>query len=515
MAAKVNGEVKHLVVDAAGFIKHVELQSIGKRIYTLQEVVQEIKDPTTRQRLAVLPYEVTFKQPSTVAIKAVTDFSKLTGDFKVLSAVDLRVLALTYQLEKECCGIEHLKTRPINQVQISKAHNMHKIPGFYVDKPDSSTSSANEKDEEMQDPHGSGEDSNTDEDPVGDDSGKTLEEEIDEISTLPGCSISGQSHIMVSHGSVPGHLTAVLLYAGQCYSYLQVFSLIVCFITAMYNSSSIDEPTAAQPQPVGGAEQMDIQEINNRPEDHADDEGFVEEDEEGWITPENIQAIKNEMGETGIDAIPADVEVGCLTTDFAMQNVLIQMGLHVVSVDGMLIHEARSYVLKCYACFSCNIQPITARKIIAQPIRMLGYGTVTTRVCHQMDKRFCPWCGNKTMTRICITVDENGVTRYNIPNRKRPFNIRGKKFPLPLPQGGRCGDNPVLVEDQPRGQRRLPPKRDKVEVLDPDFVARSSPFMSHDVNSRAVHHGFHVQGKYWDKRNPNEAKKTRGRRKKK
>ena len=33
------------------------------------------------------------------------------------------------------------------------------------------------------------------------------------------------------------------------------------------------------------------------------------------------------------------------------QNVLIQMGLHVISLDGMLIREVRSYVLKCYACF--------------------------------------------------------------------------------------------------------------------------------------------------------------------
>jgi len=39
----------------------------------------------------------------------------------------------------------------------------------------------------------SAEDSNADEDPVGDDGGKTLEEEIDEISELPGCSISEQS----------------------------------------------------------------------------------------------------------------------------------------------------------------------------------------------------------------------------------------------------------------------------------------------------------------------------------
>ena len=33
------------------------------------------------------------------------------------------------------------------------------------------------------------------------------------------------------------------------------------------------------------------------------------------------------------------------------QNVLIQMGLNVISVDGMLIRQAKSFVLRCYACF--------------------------------------------------------------------------------------------------------------------------------------------------------------------
>uniref|UniRef100_A0A1X7U582 Ribonuclease PIN domain-containing protein n=1 Tax=Amphimedon queenslandica TaxID=400682 RepID=A0A1X7U582_AMPQE len=33
--------------------------------------------------------------------KIVTDFSKKTGDYQSLSAVDLRLIALTYQLEKE------------------------------------------------------------------------------------------------------------------------------------------------------------------------------------------------------------------------------------------------------------------------------------------------------------------------------------------------------------------------------------------------------------------------------
>lgn len=30
---------------------------------------------------------------------------------------------------------------------------------------------------------------------------------------------------------------------------------------------------------------------------------------------------------------------------------MMHMGLHVVSLEGRLIHEARTYILRCYACF--------------------------------------------------------------------------------------------------------------------------------------------------------------------
>ncbi|XP_031564001.1 RNA-binding protein NOB1-like [Actinia tenebrosa] len=474
MATNAKGNVKHLVVDSAGFIRNIELLTLGERIYTIKEVVQEIRDAATRQRLSVLPYELIFRQPSTEAIKAVTDFAKLTGDFKVLSAVDLKVLALTYQLEKEFCGIEHLKTKPTQQVQISKGQNLHKIPGFYTEKNDPSAPSNNDAEmSESQAAEGDGE--GDDDDPVGSDSGKTLEDEIEEISTLPGCSISEQQQ-QLGLSSTAGNVTEVSRNLPQ---------------DSVRSSSTSGKSLQVIPpnqQAAVAPEAMDVQEVNNQADDLGEDEGFVEEDEEGWITPENIRAIQDEMGHNRLDASPANVEVGCLTTDFSMQNVLIQMGLHVVSVDGMLIREARSYVLKCHACF---------------------------RVTHQLQKVFCPWCGNKTLKRVTMTIDENGVTHYNMSNRKRPFNIRGKKHPLPLPQGGRFADNPVLVEDQPGGQRRLPSKRDKVDAMDPDFVARSSPFSSHDINSRAVQHGFHVKERNWNRRNPNEVVKNSRRSKKK
>lgn len=52
-------------------------------------------------------------------------------------------------------------------------------------------------------------------------------------------------------------------------------------------------------------------------QESAEEDGSEEEDEdEGWITPSNIQQIQEDAGQ---GAEPADVQVGCLTTDFAMQ----------------------------------------------------------------------------------------------------------------------------------------------------------------------------------------------------
>ena len=45
-------------------------------------------------------------------------------------------------------------------------------------------------------------------------------------------------------------------------------------------------------------------------------------DDDGWITPDNISNVKDEMGRGGFSAAPAsDVTVGCLTTDFAIQVI--------------------------------------------------------------------------------------------------------------------------------------------------------------------------------------------------
>ena len=46
----------------------------------------------------------------------VTEFTRKTGDYRSLSATDIRLLALTYQLEKRHVGVDHLKTEPDRKV---------------------------------------------------------------------------------------------------------------------------------------------------------------------------------------------------------------------------------------------------------------------------------------------------------------------------------------------------------------------------------------------------------------
>ena len=45
-----------------------------------------------------------------------SDFAKKTGDYRHLSATDISVLALTYMLEKQHVGVDHINTEPVRKV---------------------------------------------------------------------------------------------------------------------------------------------------------------------------------------------------------------------------------------------------------------------------------------------------------------------------------------------------------------------------------------------------------------
>ena len=86
-----------------------------------------------------------------------------------------------------------------------------------------------------------------------------------------------------------------------------------------------------------------------------------EDDNEGeWITPENVSLHKaRALGLAPTESGSAKgkkketIPVGCMTADFAMQNVLLQMDLSLVGMEGKRIQKVKTWVLRCHACFKC------------------------------------------------------------------------------------------------------------------------------------------------------------------
>jgi RNA-binding protein NOB1 len=91
------------------------------------------------------------------------------------------------------------------------------------------------------------------------------------------------------------------------------------------------------------------------------DDPSDEDDGEGeWITPSNVAIHKSRA----LDLLPDDglkgkkvvpITSGCMTADFAMQNVLLQMGLNLVGLEGNRIEKIKTWVLRCHACFKYGL----------------------------------------------------------------------------------------------------------------------------------------------------------------
>ncbi|KRZ97331.1 E3 ubiquitin-protein ligase synoviolin B [Trichinella sp. T8] len=367
--------VEHLMVDTVGFVKADDLRKYGKNIYTIQDVLNEIRDSNTRKKLSALPYDLKTVMPDEKAIRFVIEFSKKTGDYPSLSVTDVKLIAAVYTMELEHVGSEHIiqepKVQKTSAVGGLKCEDVKSLPGFYMP--------SKKKQSDWSD----------------------LEEAVRKIDI--------QDH-----------------------------------------STSEEENFFSESD-----------------SEYDDDEIRDTSNLSGWITPENFSSTVGSANDT--------VPVACLTADFAIQNVLLHMGLKVVSVDGMLIKQLKTYILRCFSCFHTT---------------------------SKMMKKFCPNCGNATLKRLAISVDENGCTVFHF-SRRKVISLRGSKFSIPAPKGGKHANNLILCEDQPVSQNRLSRKaRQNLDVFDPDYIAGQSPFSLNDITSRSALLGIRAIHRR-PRRNPN------------
>lgn len=306
-----------------------------------------MKNDNQIRRLAVLPYNLKVKQPEPESLQHVIDFAKKTGDYSTLSLTDLTVMALTYQLEKDILGTDHLRTEPIVSKTVFSANkpedlkDSNKMVGFYnpQDKKESSIADDDEVDEDF------------------------MEEDVEAIEDNEQSSSeegSGDEHEQTE---------------AERKIIEENDKLIEKFGTLGFNTVANDLVDDIL-QPVKETEQENLSENES---DGSQEEEEDDNDDSGWITPGNIMKVKKNYGSDMLDEKP--VEVACITTDFAMQNVLKQIGLNVTSLDGRVIRHMRTFILRCYTCFKTTGD--------------------TSRI-------FCGKCGHKTLKRVAVSVNENG-----------------------------------------------------------------------------------------------------------
>lgn len=414
--------IKHLVVDTTAFIKAASLQDIAENVYTVQEVIDEITNDRQRRKLVVLPYDLIVKDVFTENIKFVTDFSKKTGDYRSLSATDIKVMALTYQLEKEKVGTDHLKTEPTTQKIV-------KVTGLANYNSNGNAADDSEKINQE----------------TGEPSQKTDEEtgEVNNVDKIVPQTENNASN--EDNGNDDEEMDAEE-------------------IAEQIKNMDIKEENV---------DELIVKVTEEEEESESEEESDSDSDGGDWITPGNLAEKKKEM-ELG-EFEEKSVEVACTTSDFAMQNVLKQIGLNVTSVDGRIIKHLRTFIFRCTTCFK------------------------TTSV---MTKVFCPKCGHSTLKKVGVSIDDDGVQHIHINGRK-PLTARGKKFSLPTPRGGQHFQYPILTEDQ-HIHKRFATKlaRNKTNALDPDYTAGFSPFAVRDVNSKSAVLGVRANKqdlKYWMK----------------
>ena len=154
---------------------------------------------------------------------------------------------------------------------------------------------------------------------------------------------------------------------------------------------------------------------------------FNSDDEDGWIGAENISKIRFETIE---NLVLDDIDCSVVTEDFAMQNIILQMGIPLLSIDGKRISKLKSYVLECYSCWT---------------------------VTRKNDLIFCKKCGKPTLLKVtCEFMDDGSYIMYKKKNRQ-PV-VRGNRFPMAEPKAGKRVDGMILHEDdlmQPKVQRFL------------------------------------------------------------
>ncbi|GAA5918057.1 hypothetical protein JCM5296_003847 [Sporobolomyces johnsonii] len=413
--------IKHLIVDSSPLLTAPlsSLRGMATHYLVTPDVVLELRDKNGRNVLdearLQLPAETVrdpdqeqdemartddgfvVREPSAEAVAKITAFARKTGDLAVLSATDIRVLALCLTLELEENGTWRVRDHP-GQVLTGPPKEEKK-------EGEGEGNGEGEKKEESELAEG------LDKLEIKDNSNEEQPEAEAPVASTSSAPAPAPAPIASTSSSPatpaePTPSTSTLL-------------------------DSESTPTASDAASASAPSTSDLapstEDAEEDDDDSLSDAESVSSSGSGgsWITPSNLHSHK--VKDLGLFSAPAAksaaaqkpktiLKAAVLTGDFAMQNVALQMGLNVLGSGGKRVKEVRTWVLRCHACF---------------------------KLCKNPDKRFCPSCGGATLLRTSITYvpatpqNPQGYVLHLKSNYN--YRLRGTQYSLPNPQMGKAG----------------------------------------------------------------------------
>ncbi|KAI9740575.1 MAG: Nin1 binding protein [Cirrosporium novae-zelandiae] len=392
-----------IILDAGPIIKNVPaistLLAKAQTLVTVPAIISEIRDVVTRQRVetTLLPF-LTLRSPTPASIKVIHDFARKTGDLSVLSRGDIQILALTYELECERNG---------GDWRLRRVPGQKRLNGSPLKKEEGLKDEQQEAGQERTEGNG-------------------VAAEDGAVST------KSESPPQISEGNSDN-----------------VTSSNMDAIVEQLKSPTLEEAILIEkPESVRATQESD--EI---------EEG--DSDSDGWITPSNIKRhqLKDSLSSGTQAAELKTMQVACITTDFAMQNILLQMNLNLISPSLNRVRHLKTYILRCHACFFWE-----------KP--------------KEMSKQFCPRCGKPTLTRVSCSTDQNGEFKMHL-KKNMQWNHRGDKYSIPKPIAGSAngkvksgggkngwGQELILAEDQKEYIKAISTERRRRErgLMDEDYL---------------------------------------------
>ena len=397
---EITKPIHSLIIDAGPIIKNEPpistLLGQAQTLFTIPAIIDEIRDAVTRARVetTLLPF-LTLRSPRPASIKVITDFARRTGDLEVLSRPDIHLMALSYELE---CERNHGDWR------------LRSVPG---QKRLNGAPPASLKGE------------------VASEASTNNSENAAQSQSIPeALGIAETEASKTTEPSEPAEL------------------------------SSVNEPRTESTEPDKAS--TSASELNNEPGQTVEEVQASESeisDDEGWITPSNLKKHQEKDGTASAEQNEEQkvMQVAIITSDFAMQNVLLRMNLNLLSPSLQRIRQLKTWVLRCHACFD---------------------------ITKDMSKQFCSRCGKPTLLRTSCSTDQNGVFKVHL-KKNMQWNTRGNVYSIPKPVAGTSngklvagggkggwGQGLILAEDQKEYVRAMTgaSRRKEKDLMDEDYL---------------------------------------------